>query len=140
MVGNCAARLAQNLDHPPRWLDGFVGYLAVRLSPGRAVTLSHQLAGILASSSNTPAAVLAAAGQPQPGRPGGGALARALEAFFTSARLALPADTAAQAAAARRSRRVDETPQAFRAAAASFSDAQLHDRDRARRAGTRPPD
>ena len=28
--------------------------------------------------------------------------------------------------------------QAFRAAAASFSDAQLHDRDRARRAGTRP--
>jgi hypothetical protein len=70
MAGNCAARLARNLDHPPSWLDGFAGYLAVRLSPGRAVTLLHQLAGILAtSSSNTPAAVLAAAGQPRPGRP-----------------------------------------------------------------------
>ncbi len=99
MVGNCAARLAQNLDHPPGWLDGFAGYLEVRLSPGRAVTLLHQLAGVLASSSsNAPAAVLAAAGQPRPGRPAGGALTRALEAFFTSARLALPADTAAQAA------------------------------------------
>ena len=141
MVGNCAARLAQNLDHPPGWLDGFAGYLAVRLSPARAVTLLHQLASVLASSSsNAPAAVLAAAGQPQPGRPAGGALTRALEAFFTSTRLAWPADTAAQAAAARRSRRVDETPQTFRAAAASFSDAQLRDRDRARRAGTRPPD
>ena len=102
MVGNCAARLAQNLDHPPGWLDGFAGYLAIRLSPARAVTLLHQLAGVLASSSNAPAAVLAAARQPQPGRPAGGALTRALEAFFTSARLALPADTAAQAAAARR--------------------------------------
>jgi len=139
MAGNCAARLARNLDHPPSWLDGFAGYLAVRLSPGRAVTLLHQLAGILAtSSSNTPAAVLAAAGQPRPGRPAGGALTRALEAFFTSARLALPAGTAAQAAAARRGRRVDETPPPFRAAAAGFSDAQLRDRDRARRAGTRP--
>jgi hypothetical protein len=64
MVGNCAARLVQNLDQPPGWLEGFAGYLAVRLSPGRAVTLLHQLAGVLASSSNVPAAVLAAAGQP----------------------------------------------------------------------------
>jgi site-specific recombinase XerD len=138
MAGNCAARLARNLDHPPGWLDGFAGYLAIRLSPGRAVTLLHQLAGVLAGSSNVPAAVLAAARQPRPGQAAGGALARALEAFFTSARLVLPADTAAQSAAARRRRRVDETQQAFRAAAASFSDAQLHDRDRARRAGTRP--
>jgi integrase len=136
MVSNCTARLAQNLDHPPGWLDGFAGYLAIRLSPARAVTLLHQLAGVLAGSSHAPAAVLAAARQP--GNAAGGALTRALEAFFTSARLALPADTAAQAAAARRSRRVDQTPLAFRTAAASFSDAQLDDRDRARRAGTRP--
>lgn len=138
MVGNCAARLAQNLDHPPEWLGGFAGYLAVRLSPGRAVALLHQLGGILTSGSHAPAAVLAAARRPQSGRPATGALARALEAFFTSARLTLPASAAAQAAAARRGRRVAETPEAFRAAAASFSDAQLHDRDRARRAGTRP--
>jgi site-specific recombinase XerD len=82
--------------------------------------------------------VLAAVRQPSPGLPAAQALARALEAFFTSARLALPADTAAQAAAARRGRRVTETPAAFRAVAARFRDAQLRDRDRARRAGTRP--
>ena len=138
MVGNCAARLAQNLDHPPGWLGGFAGYLEVRLSPTRAVALLHQLGGILASGSHAPAAVLAAARRPQSGRPATGALARALEAFFTSARLTLPADTAPQAAAARRSRRVAETPEAFRAAAATFDDAQLQARDRARRAGTRP--
>lgn len=138
MVGNCAAGLAQDLDHPPGWLAGFAGYLAARLSAGRAVTLLHQLGGILAGGSRTPAAVLAAARQPRPGQPATGALARALEAFFISARLALPADTAAQAAAARRHRRVAETPAAFRPAAASFSDAQLRDRDRAHRAGTRP--
>jgi site-specific recombinase XerD len=138
MVSNCAARLAQNLDYPPPWLDSFAGYLAARLSPARAVALLHQLAGILPGGSHTPAAVLAAARQPSSSPPAAGALARALEAFFTGAHLALPADTAAQAAAVRRGRRVAETPAAFRAAAASFSDAQLHDRGRARRAGTRP--
>jgi hypothetical protein len=121
MAGSCAARIARDLDHPPGWPGDFAGYLAARLSPGRAVALLHQLAAVLAGQAAPPAA-----------------LARALEALLTSARLTLPADTAAQAAAARRSRRVAETPAAFRAAAASFSDAQLHERDRARRAGTRP--
>jgi site-specific recombinase XerD len=138
MVGNCAARLAQDLDHPPQWLVDFAGYLAGRLSPARAVALLHQLAGLLASGSHAPAAVVAAARQPPPGHPATTALARALEAFFTSARLTLPGDTAAQAAAARRGRRVAEAPEAFRVAAARFSDAQLRERDRARRAGTRP--
>ena len=104
MAGNCAARLAQNLDHPPEWLSGFAGYLAVRLSPARAVTLLHQLAAILTAGAASPAAVLAAARRPPSGHPGTGALARALEAFFTSARLTLPADTTAQAAAARQGR------------------------------------
>jgi integrase len=138
MVGNCAARLADKLDDPPRWLSGFAGYLAARLSPTRAVALLHQLAGILADGSRAPSAVLTAARRPGWPRHGGGALARALEAFFTSTGLTLPGDGAAQAAAARRRRRVAETPAAFRAAAAGFSDAQLHDRDRARRAGTSP--
>jgi len=138
MAGNCAARIAQDLDHPPGWLGDFAGYLTARLSPGRAVTLLHQLAVILTGQAASPAAVLAAARRPPSGRPATGALTRALEAFFTSAQLTLPADTAAQAAAARRRRRVAETPAPFRAAAASFSDAQLHDRDRARRTGTRP--
>jgi len=138
MVDNCTARLAGELDHPPEWLSGFAGYLAARLSPMRAVALLHQLAAILASSGNAPAAVLAAARTPGPDRPAASALARAMEAFFTSARLTLPTDSAGQAAQARRSRRVAETPAAFRAVAASFTVAQLRDRDRARRAGTRP--
>ncbi len=139
MVDACAARLAGQLDDPPGWLAGFAGYLAARLSPGRAVGLLHQLAAILAASTaRVPAVVLDAARAPGPGRPAASALARALEAFFTSAGLALPADTAGRAAQARRSRRVAETPAAFRAAAAGFADAQLRDRDRARRAGTRP--
>lgn len=138
MVDNCAARLADALGDPPGWLSGFAGYLAGRLSPTRAVALLHQLPAVLASGGNVPAAVLAAARTPGPGRPAASALARALEAFFTSARLMLPADTAGQAARARRSRRIAETPAAFRAAAAAFDDAQLQARDRARRAGTRP--
>jgi hypothetical protein len=138
MVDNCAARLAGTLGDPPGWLSGFAGYLAARLSPTRAVALLHQLPAVLASGSNAPAAVLAAARTPGPDRPAASALARALEAFFTSSRLMLPAGTAAQAAQARRSRRIAETPAAFRAAAAAFDDAQLQARDRARRAGTRP--
>lgn len=138
MVDACAARLVGQLEDPPGWLTGFAGYLAARLSPGRAVGLLHQLAAILAASAtHTPAVILDAARAPGSGRPAS-ALARALEAFFTSAGLALPADTAGRAAQARRSRRVAETPAAFRAAAAGFADAQLRDRDRARRAGTRP--
>ena len=138
MVDNCAARLAGTLGDPPGWLSGFAGYLAARLSPTRAVALLHQLPAVLASGGDAPTAVLAAARTPGPDRPAASALARALEAFFTSSRLMLPAGTAAQAAQARRSRRIAETPAAFRAAAAAFGDAQLQARDRARRAGTRP--
>jgi integrase len=138
MVDNCAARLAGTLGYPPEWLTGFAGYLAARLSPTRAVALLHQLPAVLAAGGNAPAAVLTAARTPGPDRPAASALARALEAFFTSSRLALPADTAAQAAQARRSRRIAETPAVFRAATAAFGEAQLQARDRARRAGTRP--
>ena len=129
---------AGTLGDPPGWLSGFAGYWRARLSPTRAVALLHQLATVLADGSNAPAAVLAAARTPGPDRPAASALARALEAFFTSSRLMLPAGTAAQAAEARRSRRIAETPAAFRAAAAAFDDARLQARDRARRAGTRP--
>jgi site-specific recombinase XerD len=139
MVENCGARLAGQLEDPPAWLSGFAGYLAARLSPSRAVGLLRQLAVILAASdAHVPAAVLNAARTARPDRPAASALARVLDAFFTSAGLALPADATARAAQARRSRRVAETPAAFRAAAAGFAGAQLRDRDRARRAGTRP--
>ena len=136
MVHACAERIAAHLEHPPDWLAAFAGYLAGRLSPGRGVGLLHQLAGILGQGNDSPAAVLAAARPVPPPSPG--ALARALEAFFTAARLTLPSDAAGQAAAIRRARRVTEVPATFRAAAAAFAVSQLEARDRARRAGTRP--
>jgi site-specific recombinase XerD len=136
MVHACAERIAARLEHPPDWLAAFAGYLAGRLSPGRGVGLLHQLARILGQGNGSPAAVLAAARPVPPPSPG--ALARALEAFFTTARLTLPSDAAGQAAAIRRARRVAEVPAAFRPAAAAFDAGQLEARDRARRAGTRP--
>ena len=108
MVHACAERIAARLEHPPDWLAAFAGYLAGRLSPGRGVGLLHQLAGILGQGNGSPAAVLAAARPAPPPSPG--ALARALEAFFTAARLTLPSDAAGQAAAIRRARRVAEVP------------------------------
>ena len=136
MVHACAERIAARLEHPPDWLAAFAGYLAGRLSPGRGVGLLRQLARILGQGNSSPAAVLAAARPAPPPSPG--ALARALEAFFTAARLTLPSDAAGQAAAIRRARRVAEVPATFRPAAAAFGLSQLEARDRARRAGTRP--
>jgi site-specific recombinase XerD len=67
-----------------------------------------------------------------------GTLARVLEDFFTSARLALPADQAERLAAGRRQRRIDEVPEPLRPAVAGFAEHMLRARQRALRAGTRP--
>ena len=75
----------------------------------------------------------------QASRPGrSGTLARALEDFFTDAGLAFPADHAARREAARRQRRVEETPQPLRQAVARYAAAMTTAQQRARRAGTRP--
>src|SRR5260370_29133462 len=136
MVHACAERMAARQEHPPDWLAAFAGYLAARLSPGRGVGLRHQLPGIRGGGNGSPAGVLAAARPAGP--PARAALAGALDAFFTAARLTLPSAPAGQAAAIRRARRVAEVPAAFRGAAAAFDVSQLEARDRARRAGTRP--
>lgn len=115
--------------------DRVGAYLAARLAPTRAVSLLHELVGLLANTGNNPTAVLQAARRPAPAI---GGLARALEAYFVASRLALPLDTATQAAATRRSRRVAEVPDAFRAVVAEFDDSQLASRDRARLAATKP--
>jgi site-specific recombinase XerC len=67
-----------------------------------------------------------------------GTLARVLEDFFTTARLALPTDQAERLAAGRRQRRLDEVPEPLRPAVAGFAEQMLRARARALRAGTRP--
>ena len=83
----------------------------------------------------TPQAILEQA--TRPGR-SAGTLARALEDFFTDAGLAFPADHAARREAARRQRRVEETPEPLRPAVARYAAALTTAQQRARRAGTRP--
>ena len=58
-----------------------------------------------------------------------GPLARALEDFFTSRRLALPTNQADQLAAGRRQRRVNDVPEPLRPAVASFADSMLRARN-----------
>lgn len=134
MVHRCAEKLAEQIDPAPDWFTGFGVFLAQRLAPTHAVSLLHQTADLLATS-HIPTAVLQAAR-----RPGFaiGSLARTLEAYFIAARLTLPLDTAEQAAAIRRARRVADVPAAFRSLVADFDTDQLHSRERARRAGTKP--
>jgi site-specific recombinase XerD len=69
-----------------------------------------------------------------------GSLARALEDFFTSNKLALPSGRDEQHAAGRRQRRVDAVPEPLRPAAAAFAEHLLAGRERARKAGTQPRD
>jgi site-specific recombinase XerD len=83
----------------------------------------------------TPQAILEQASRP--GR-SAGTLARALEDFFTDAGLAFPADHAARREAARRQRRIQETPEPLRQAVARYAAALTTAQQRARRAGTRP--
>lgn len=131
-----AARLAGQLSDPPEWLLGFADHLAARVVPNRASQLLGQLKPILLAGTTAPTAVLDAARTPAGSTVG--ALARALEAFFVQARLALPLDQADRAAQTRRARRVGEVPQRFRPAAERFHLAQREAQQRARRAGTKP--
>jgi hypothetical protein len=67
-----------------------------------------------------------------------GTLARALQDFFVTRRMAVPTDQQGQLAAGRRQRRIDESPAPLRPAVAAFADHLLRQRDRAQRAGTKP--
>ena len=79
----------------------------------------------------TPQAILEQA--TRPGR-SAGALARALEDFFTDAGLAFPADHAGRREAARRRRRVEESPEPLRPALARYAAALTTAQQRARQA------
>ena len=129
-------RLAARLDDPPAWLADFAAHAAARHCVGRTSLMISRLGRLLAEGGKaTPATILE-----QVSRPGrsAGTLARALEDFFTDAGLAFPADHAARREAARRHRRIEETPQPLRHAVARYAAAMTTAQQRARRAGTRP--
>ncbi|ABM11322.1 phage integrase family protein [Mycolicibacterium vanbaalenii PYR-1] len=128
--------LAAALTEPPGWLGDFVAYLAARHCPARACRMIATLARLLEDEHpNHPQSVLERSRRP--GR-SMGSLARALEAFFTEHGLAMATDQDQRLAAGRRQKRIDATPGPMRVAVAAFAESMLHNRDRARRAGTRP--
>lgn len=128
--------LAARLDDAPPWLGDFIAYLAARHSPARAAAMIGTLGRILGDEyPNHPQAVLERARHP--GR-SIGSLARRLEDFFTERRLALGTDQPERLAAVRRQRRVDAVPAALRPAVQAFALTLIANRERARRAGTRP--
>jgi site-specific recombinase XerD len=129
-------RLAARLGDPPAWLGDFAAHAAARHCTGRTSLMISRLGRILAEAGKaTPQAILEKASQP--GR-SAGPLARALEDFFTDAGLAFPVDHAARREAARRQRRVEESPELLRPALERYAAALCAAQQRARRAGTRP--
>jgi hypothetical protein len=127
-----AANLAAQLDTPPAWLADFAGYLVGRHHPSRACAMLSRLGRLLTDGGPTyPQALLSRAGPDDP-------LIIALEDFFTRRQLALPIDREEQHAAARRQRRIDAVPEPLRPAVSGFADQLIAQRERARRAGTKP--
>ena len=129
-----AENLAAQLSDPPPWLPDFADYLVLRHNATAACQMITDIGRLLRDGGPArPQPLLERAGARS------GPLGRALEDFFTSHGLALPPDHAERRAAARRQRRLDAIPAALRPAAIAFSEHELAGRQRARRAGTRPP-
>lgn len=129
-------RLAARMGDPPAWLGDFAAHAAARHCVGRTSLMISRLGRLLAESGTAaPQAILEQASRP--GR-SAGTLARALEDFFTDAGLAFPADHAARREAARRQRRVEETPGPLRPALARYAAALTTAQQRARQASIRP--
>lgn len=131
------AHLAADLVDPPRWLEEFVGYLAARHNPSQATNMITTLGRLLTDDQpNHPQLLVQRASRP--GR-SVGPLARALDGFFADHGLALPADHEQRLAAARRRRRrVEAAPPPLQPALRSFETVMITNRERARRAGTKP--
>jgi site-specific recombinase XerD len=130
-----ADNLAAQLDDPPGWLPGFADYLVSRHNATAACQMITDVGRLLRDGGPVHPQSLVERAVAR-----GGPLARALEDFFTSNRLALPPDHAERKAAVRRQRRLDAVPTALRPTAIAFSEHELAGRRRAQRAGTRPPD
>jgi len=129
-----AGNLAAQLNSPPPWLPGFADYLVPRHNASAACQMITDAGRLLRNGGPVYPQSLLERAVTQ-----GGPLARALEDFFTTRGLALPPDHAEHKAAARRQRRLDAIPAALRPAAITFAEQELTGRQRAQRAGTRPP-
>ena len=131
-----AQHLLDRMPDPPPWLDGLLEHLLRVYSPSQARARVVQLEKILTDGGPlSPAAVLQRSRLP--GRSMGG-LARCLEAYFVSHRLALPTDQEDQLAQQRRQRRVTAVPALLRPVVAQYVTFLLASNQRARTAGTRP--
>ena len=131
-----AENLMSELGEHPDWLWDFTLYLADRHCPARAASMIGRLGIMLTEDpAVTPRQLIE-----RTRRPGRsiGTLAAAFEEFFTSRGMVLPTDYAQQSAAARRTTRVDGVPPALRPAVKAFEASMLTERERSRRAGTRP--
>lgn len=131
-----AERLAARLQDPPDWLGDLVVFLAARHCVGRTSVMITELGRLLADGGAVHPQTLMERSR-RPGR-SMGTLARALQDFFVARGAAVPLDQDERLAAGRRQRRLDGTPEPLRAAVARFADHCLAERERARRAGTRP--
>jgi hypothetical protein len=131
-----AENLASRLTDPPPWLLDFAAHITGPHNPGRAAALITGLGRLLTDGGPThPQALLERARTP--GR-SIGPLARTLEEYFVGRGLALRLDQAQRRAAERRRSRVLATPEPLRALVADFEAAMMGERERSRRAGTRP--
>jgi hypothetical protein len=131
-----AENLIARLPDPPDWLLDFAVHVSTRFNAARATGLISELSWLLQDGQpRHPQALLERSRRP--GR-SMGPLARSLEDFFTTGRLALPTDQSERLAAARRQRRIDQAPEALRAGVTGFAEHLLSARQRALRAGTRP--
>lgn len=131
-----AVSLAGRLPAIPPWWEDLAAFTAARYHPGGAVAILRQAGRMLAADpAASPRQILAAVTRADGTADAAG---RALTAFFTSRGLALPGDEARRRAAIRRHRFLAAIPTGLARAVTAFSDAELGERDRARRAGRRP--
>jgi hypothetical protein len=129
--------LAARLPDVPGWWQELTGFAAARHHPGGAVAILRCAGRVLLNDpSASPRQITGSLIKPD-GTPT--AEGRALTAFFAGSGLTLPGDQAGRRAAVRRQRFLDAVPEGLAAAVAAFSEAQLADRERDRRAGRRLP-
>jgi site-specific recombinase XerD len=120
----------------PEWLARFAEFAAERHCIDRTSLMVSAVGRLVRDGGPVhPQALLERSRRP--GR-SAGALARTLEEFFLSERLAFGLDQEGRLAHGRRQRRVEALPASLRPAVRAFADHLVRSRERALRAGTRP--
>lgn len=132
-----AAGLAGRLgDTCPAWFDAIAAHVADRYSPSEARLRLRELGRLLTPSVTAEPDRLVAAARRPDGRLS--PLGLALEEFFSARGVVRAVGDTEARAAAQRARVIAKVPDPLRPAVAAFSQAELANRDRARRVGARP--